>query len=58
MLEHAASTYVLDPAYLKRAKALFEGRVIPYIMPPERCIDIDTPLDFRIVDFLMTERLT
>ncbi|KPP90396.1 MAG: N-acylneuraminate cytidylyltransferase [Rhodobacteraceae bacterium HLUCCA08] len=58
VLEHAASTYVLDPAYLKRAKALFEGRVIPYIMPPERCIDIDTPLDFRIVDFLMTERLT
>ncbi|MFN6924949.1 MAG: acylneuraminate cytidylyltransferase family protein [Tabrizicola sp.] len=53
--EHAASTYVVDPAYLKRAKGLWEGRVIPYLMPPERCVDIDTPLDFRIVECLMQE---
>ena len=55
--EHAASTYVVDPAYLRRAGALFEGRVIPYIMPPERCLDIDTPLDFEIVEFLMQKRI-
>ena len=54
--EHAASTYVLDPAYVKRAARLFEGRVIPYLMPPERCIDIDSELDFRIVEFLLKER--
>jgi CMP-N,N'-diacetyllegionaminic acid synthase len=53
--EHAASTYVVDPAYLKRSKGLWEGRVIPYLMPPERCVDIDTPLDFRLVEFLMEE---
>ena len=53
--EHAASTYVLDPAYLKRAASLYEGRVIPYLMPPERCVDIDTPFDFRLVEFLMSE---
>lgn len=52
--EHAASTYVVAPDYLIRAKALFEGRVIPYLMPAERCIDIDTEFDFRIVEFLMT----
>ena len=56
--EHAASTYVLDPAYLQRANSLYEGRVIPYVMPPERCADIDTPLDFRIVQFLMQDRET
>ena len=53
--EHAASTYVVDPAYLKRSKGLWEGRVIPYLMPPERCVDIDTPFDFRLVEFLMAE---
>lgn len=54
--EHAASTYVVAPDYLRRAGSLFEGRVIPYLMPPERCIDIDSPLDFRIVEFLLRER--
>ncbi|MBL9054431.1 MAG: acylneuraminate cytidylyltransferase family protein [Tabrizicola sp.] len=53
--EHAASTYVVDPAYLKRSNGLWEGRVIPYLMPPERCVDIDTPFDFRLVEFLMQE---
>ncbi|CAN1506437.1 NeuA CMP-N-acetylneuraminic acid synthetase [Paracoccaceae bacterium] len=53
--EHAASTYVVSPAYLKRSKGLWEGRVIPYLMPPERCVDIDTPFDFRLVEILMQE---
>ena len=55
--EHAASTYVVDPAYLKRAAKLFEGRVIPYLMPPERCIDIDTVFDFKLVEWLLKEAL-
>lgn len=55
--EHAASTYVLDPEYLKRARGIFQGRVMPYLMPPERCFDIDAPIDFRIVEILMKERL-
>lgn len=55
--EHAASTYVVDPAYLKRAAKLFEGRVIPYLMPPERCIDIDTEFDFKLVEWLLKEAL-
>lgn len=55
--EHVASTYVVDPAYLKRAKGLFQGRVLPYMMPPERSLDIDSELDFRMVEVLMQERL-
>ncbi len=54
--EHAASTYVVDPGYLRRATALFEGRVIPFLMPPERCLDIDTEFDFRLVEWLLKER--
>jgi N-acylneuraminate cytidylyltransferase len=54
--EHAASTYVVAPDYLRRAKSLYEGRVIPFLMPPERCLDIDTEFDFKIVEFLLKER--
>ena len=54
--EHAASTYVVAPDYLGRAASLFEGRVIPYMMPPERCIDIDSEFGFRVVEFLLKER--
>jgi spore maturation protein SpmB len=30
--EHAASTYVVAPAYLRRSRGLWEGRVIPYLV--------------------------
>ena len=55
--EHAAATYVLDPAYLKRASSLFEGRVLPHEIPSERSVDIDNPVDFEIAEFLMARRL-
>jgi CMP-N-acetylneuraminic acid synthetase len=55
--EHAASTYVVAPAYLRKAASLFEGRVIPYLMNAEDCIDIDTPFDYKLVEFIMNERL-
>lgn len=55
--EHAASTYVVDPAYLRRAETIYEGRVIPFEMPAERCVDIDSPFDFKLVEFLMQEHL-
>ncbi|NJS39035.1 MAG: acylneuraminate cytidylyltransferase family protein [Rhodobacteraceae bacterium] len=53
--EHAASTYVVSPDYLRQSSSLWGGRVIPYLMPPERCVDIDTPFDFRLVEFLMQD---
>ncbi len=52
--EHAASTYVVAPDYLRRSRGLWEGRVIPYLMPAERCLDIDTPFDFDLVEWLLT----
>ena len=54
--EHAASTYVLDPAYLRRANWIYEGRVIPYVMPADRCVDIDEPFDFELVDWMMSRK--
>lgn len=55
--EHAASTYVVDPGYLRTAQTIYEGRVIPFEMPPERCVDIDSPFDFKMVEFLMQDHL-
>ena len=55
--EHAASTYVVAPAYLRASDSLWGGRVIPYLMPPERCVDIDTPFDFDMVEWLMQRSL-
>lgn len=55
--EHAASTYVVAPDYLRRSGGLWEGRVIPYLMPAERCVDIDSPFDFTLVEFLLTNAL-
>lgn len=55
--EHAASTYVVAPDYLRRSDSLWGGRVIPYLMPSERCVDIDSSLDFEWVEFLLRKRL-
>ena len=55
--EHVGLVYVVDPAYLARAKTIYEGRVIPYVIPSERCHDIDTPYDLRLVEFLLSEQL-
>jgi CMP-N,N'-diacetyllegionaminic acid synthase len=54
--EHAASTYVVAPAYLRASDGLWGGRVIPYLMPPERCVDIDSPFDFDLVEWLLSRR--
>ena len=55
--EHVGLVYVVNPDYLRRAKTIYEGRVIPYVLPAERCHDIDTPYDFRLVEFLLSEQL-
>lgn len=37
---------------------LWDGRVKLHVMPRERSIDIDTPIDFRLVELLLAERGT
>lgn len=38
------------------ASGLWDGRTVLYEMPRERSVDIDSELDFRLVDLLMEER--
>jgi CMP-N-acetylneuraminic acid synthetase len=49
--------YVADPHFLLKERGIFSGRVKAVSVPVERSIDIDTPHDFAIAEFLMNRRL-
>jgi len=54
--EHVASIYVLDPLYLQRAGHLLEGHTEGYDIGPCKSFDVDSELDFRIIEMLMKEK--
>lgn len=56
VFEHVAGVYVLDPEYLRVANHLLDGHAVGYELPPEKALDIDTELDFNIVEFLLKRR--
>jgi CMP-N-acetylneuraminic acid synthetase len=45
--------YVARPEFVLSRQGLFEGRVSAVQVPPERALDIDTPLDFRVAECIM-----
>lgn len=49
-----ASIYVWH--YHTLTKGLWSGNVKMHVMPRDRSIDIDSPLDFKIVEMLMSEK--
>lgn len=49
--------YAARPDYVLAHTDLFAGSVSAAIVPAERTIDIDTPLDFEIAELLMKKRL-
>ena len=56
VFDMATVAYVADPNFVLTKNTLFEGRVRAIEVPPERAIDIDNLLDFRIAEFLLNER--
>ena len=48
--------YVVNPEFVMSKGAIFEGRVAMVHVPLERAIDIDSPLDFQIAEFLLSLR--
>ncbi len=57
VLDHVGLVYVLNTDYLRRATSLFQGRVIPYEVPNERGLDVDSPIDWEIIEFLMGRQI-
>ena len=48
--------YVSRPEYILRAKSIFEGVVRAVVIPPERAVDIDNPLDLDFAEFLLKKQ--
>jgi N-acylneuraminate cytidylyltransferase len=48
--------YVARPNYIRSCTSLLAGNIRLVEVPPERAIDIDTPLDFEIAEFLATRK--
>lgn len=48
--------FISTPQYLKKNKTFYSKKTLPYIMPQERSIDIDTELDFKFAELLLKER--
>ncbi len=46
--------YVAQPQFVHEHNGLFEGRVRGVYVPPERALDIDTQLDFRVAECLVS----
>ena len=50
--------YVARPEYVMTRTGLFEGRARIVQVPPERAVDIDTLLDFKIAECLLSQSPT
>ena len=48
--------YVMRTRGFKAARHRFFGTIRMYVMPPERCLEIDDPVDFRMAEVLLRER--
>jgi len=46
--------YVFRYQLLKKSRQYYHPRTFPYVMPPERSVDIDTLLDFEWAEFLLS----
>ena len=54
----ATVCYVANPEFVMAHDSIFEGRVKAVHVPTERAIDIDTLLDFQIVESLLNIRVS
>jgi len=54
----ATVCYVANPKFVLTHTTMFEGRVKPVYIPPERAIDIDNLLDLQIAEYLMKRNTT
>jgi len=49
--------YAARPEFVLSANSLFEGKVKTVLVPAERALDIDTELDLKVAEFLLSNSL-
>ncbi len=47
--------YAFRPEFVLRAKTELDGRIKAVVVPSERALDIDTELDFKFAEFLLSQ---
>jgi N-acylneuraminate cytidylyltransferase len=47
--------YVLRPAFLLRARAIFDGKVRGVLVPSERALDIDSAWDLHLAELILAD---
>lgn len=50
------AVYVINVTVLREKRTYYTDRTIPYVMPEERSVDIDTEADFKYAEFLIRQR--
>ena len=55
--EHVASIYVFSPEYIHSASYLLDGHTEGYDIGSEKSLDVDSDLDFLLVEYLMKRKL-
>ena len=50
--------YAARPEFVLRTSSIFQGKVRTVTVPAERALDIDTELDFRFAEFLMSRTVS
>ena len=53
--EYNGAVYIINPESIRREALGNFGRRIPYVMPRERSIDLDTPTDWLVAEALMSQ---
>jgi N-acylneuraminate cytidylyltransferase len=52
----SGAVYVMRTAGFRQARHRFFGKTVVYVMPPERRLEIDDPVDFEVAQVLLRER--
>ncbi|CCO23459.1 cytidylyltransferase domain-containing protein [Maridesulfovibrio hydrothermalis] len=54
--QHNGAFYIVDTGIILTERTWFPDRTLPYIMPQDMSIDLDTERDLKYLEFLMQER--
>lgn len=56
VFEHVASIYILKPEFVRNSTNLLEGKTKGYDIGIEKSFDVDSELDFQIIEYLIKQR--